>query len=176
MRTLPAKGVGPTKCVLMRHLAEGEWDVNLGESFKTQLKETVDDGSLTIREHPQESRYNALTDSTVGAVVAAGTSVRQMPLRTATAATEDQATGSVAARKCLGDQISDHISPIECAKLIGSVVLQIIDSLCSRHMFAYLVPLRPWNLSRRRSRMHLTRTLMNQTSAQSLPPCCRAQK
>ena len=55
-------------CVLVRHLAADEWDINLRNSITTRMHQIVDDGSSVLREGQQEDKWQQLADQSVGSI------------------------------------------------------------------------------------------------------------
>ena len=49
-----------TTCVMYRHLPEGQWDVEVSETLMACIRETVDDGSATLRENQQLVNFQSL--------------------------------------------------------------------------------------------------------------------
>jgi hypothetical protein len=59
---LPINGE-KVECVLVRKLPDMEWDVELDTSLNVLMRETLDDGSLTLREKQQDDVFGAASNS-----------------------------------------------------------------------------------------------------------------
>ena len=55
-------------CVLVRHLPDGEYDVEVGESLETLLRETYDNGKLSLHAGQQAGKFRHLRRAQVAHV------------------------------------------------------------------------------------------------------------
>ena len=127
VRAVPIEGIGPVKCALMRHLNDGEWDVNMKSSMKTQLTETVGDGCLNLRANQQEDRFRAITSNSIGTMLPAkGQVVRCMPSQLQVPIVAAETVSHSAVRLCWGEGIdSSFLAVSDSSNQLGLLVRHV---------------------------------------------------
>ena len=77
VRWIPTPDQGLVKCVMLRTLGEGDWDVDVAHDLIAQHEEHVDDGTATIREGQQADAFERIVQESISGFNAAG--ARMLP-------------------------------------------------------------------------------------------------